>query len=189
MVNLNLQTGFFSAITKCIFLDTLRTHVTGVLTRHPEWQITLAGFQAESAWMVGAWDDVQTLVDRVKDDTSSMATARVLLSMRTGENQSISDALSHARSILGASITAAGIKGYRRSYEAVLDLHMIHELDLIYQATRNLQAGSEDGIRQERRRSIAELSKMLASRLEMTLPTFRSREPLLSMRRTAFALA
>lgn len=170
-------------------LDTLRTHVTGVLTRHPEWQVTLSGFQAESAWMVGAWDDVQRLVERVKDDTSTMATARVLLSMRTGENQSISDALCHARSILGASITAAGIKGYRRSYEAVLDLHMIHELDLIYQATRNLQAGSQDGVRQERRRSIAELSKMLASRLEVTLPTFRSREPLLSMRRTAFTLA
>lgn len=138
--------------------------------------------------MVGAWDDVKTLVECVQDDSSSIATARVLLSMRAGESEAISAALSHARSILGASITAAGVKGYRRSYDAVLGLHMLHELDAIYQATRNLQTGSQDGVRQERRRSIADLSKLLATRLEVTLPTFRSREPLLSMRRTAFAL-
>lgn len=169
--------------------DTLRTHVAGVLTRHPDWETTLAPFQAESAWMVGAWGDVQRLVERIESQSSSMIMARVLLAMRTGNSTSITESLSQARSILGAPITAAGVKGYRRSYEAVLDLHLIHELELIYSATCILPPGSQDGIRQERRRAIAELSKTLSSRLNITLPTFRSREPLLSMRRTAFSLS
>jgi len=172
-----------------ILPDTLRTHVTGVLTRHPDWEATLAGFQAESAWMVGAWDDVQRLVERIDSQTSSMVMARVLLAMRTGNVTSITESLSQARSILGAPITAAGVKGYRRSYEAVLDLHLIHELELIYTTAGSLPMGSQDSIRQERQRVITELSKTLSSRLNITLPTFRSREPLLSMRRTAFSLS
>jgi serine/threonine-protein kinase ATR len=163
--------------------------VTGVLTRHPEWETTLADFQIESAWMVGAWDDVQRLADKIKIDTSSMVTARVILALRTGEQKAISDALSHARSTLGAPITAGGAKGYRRSYQAVLDLHSIHELELIYQTTGSLESGSQDSIRQGRRKAITELSNTLSARLSTTLPTFRIREPLLSMRRTAFTLS
>ena len=149
----------------------------------------MAGFQIESAWMVGAWDDVQSLVDKIKIDTSAMVTARVILAMRSGEPKAISDALSDARSTLGAPITAGGSKGYRRSYQAVLDLHAIQELELIYQITCCLQSGSQEGVRMERRHAIAELSKTLSARLGTTLPTFRTREPLLSMRRTAFTLS
>ncbi|KAF8961112.1 hypothetical protein BDZ97DRAFT_1664899 [Flammula alnicola] len=187
--NVDFHLGLLRCLRNLGHYDTLRTHVIGVLTRHPEWESTLAGFQVESAWVVGAWDDVQRLVERIDNDSSSMVTARVLLAMRTGDANAISDSLSQARSILGAPITAAGAKGYRRSYEAVLDLHLTHELELIYRTTYSLQPGSQDGIRQERRRTIAELSKTLSARLDTTLPTFRTREPLLSMRRTAFTLS
>ncbi len=172
-----------------LFQDTLRTHVAGVLTRHPEWESDLAGFHIESAWMVGAWDDVQQLTQKIKTETSPMVTGRVLLAMRTGDSKAVSDSLSHARSILGAPITAAGVTGYRRAYQSVLDLHLLHELQLIYQTTSSLHAGSQDGIRQERRKTITELSNTLSARLNTTLPTFRIREPLLSMRRTAFTLS
>ena len=139
--------------------------------------------------MVGAWDDVQKLVDRVDAQTSSMVMARLLLAMRSGEATAISESMSIARSVLGAPITAAGVKGYRRSYEAVLDLHLTHELELIHQVTSTLPAGSQGNTPQERRLAISELSRTLSARLNATLPTFRSREPVLSMRRTAFALS
>jgi serine/threonine-protein kinase ATR len=163
--------------------------VAGVLTRHPEWENILAGFQAESAWMVGAWNDVQKLVESVDTRTSSVVIARVMLAMREGNSEVVETMLSQARLVLGAPITAAGIGGYRRSYEAALDLHLTHELEMIFKATCTLPQDSQDGSRQERRRTIAELSKKLSRRLDLTLPTFRSREPVLSMRRTAFALS
>jgi len=184
-----LYATFQRCQTHLIFKDTLRTHVAGVLTRHPGWENILAGFQVESAWMVGAWDDVQKLVDRVNSQNSAMVMARVLLAMREGDPNVTTDTLSQARLVLGAPITAAGIGGYRRSYDAVLDLHLTRELELIFQSTCTLPQGSQDNNRQQRRRAITELSKTLTQRLDFTLPAFRIREPVLSMRRTAFALA
>ena len=139
--------------------------------------------------MVGAWDDVQTLVEQVDTQTSSMVMARLLLAMRSGEFKTISESMSMARSVFGAPITAAGVKGYRRSYESVLNLHLTHELELIHQTTSTLPVGSQANEQQERRLAISELSRTLSARLNATLPTFRSREPVLSMRRTAFALS
>ncbi|KAJ7098650.1 hypothetical protein B0H15DRAFT_771712 [Mycena belliarum] len=185
--NLDFHLGLLRCLRNLGHYDTLRTHVRGVLTRNPEWQPALAGFQVESAWMVGAWKDVQDLVDRTPAQTSAIVMARVLLAMRSKDAAAINSSLSVARSVLGTPITAAGAKGYRRSYEAVLDLHLTHELELIYNALTSLPTGSQ-GHSQLRQRTVAQLNTSLFARLDATLPTFRTREPVLSMRRTAFAL-
>jgi len=166
--------------------DTLRTHVRGVLTRNPDWGPSLAGYQVECAWMVGAWSDVQNLVDQTMAQTAPIVMARLLLAMRTGDPAAIAQSASTARSVLGAPITASGAKGYRRSYDAVLNLHLTHELELIYNAISTLPPGSQAPIRHD---VLVDLSKTLSARLNVTLPTFRAREPVLSMRRTAFASA
>lgn len=171
-----------------VLLDTLRTHVRGVLTRKPEWHASLAGFQIESAWMVKAWDDVQGLAQQSTSQTAQVLIGRVLLAMRNGDSDAISSALANARVVLGAPITASGPQSYRRSYDAVLDLHLVHELETIYQAVNRLPESSQ-GRSQERRHIINELSRTLASRLESTSPSFRFRELVLSMRRTAFSLS
>ncbi|KAJ7506601.1 hypothetical protein B0H11DRAFT_1706690 [Mycena galericulata] len=185
--NLDFHLGLLRCLRNLGHYDTLRTHVRGVLTRNPEWQSALAGFQVESAWMVGAWEDVQELVHRTKAQTSSIVIARVLLAMRSRDPAAITASLSIARTVLGTPITAAGAQGYRRSYEAVLDLHLTHELELIYNALASLPTGSQH-LSQLRQRTITQLNTSLMARLDATLPTFRTREPVLSMRRTAFAL-
>ncbi|KAJ7156082.1 hypothetical protein C8R43DRAFT_884346 [Mycena crocata] len=185
--NLDFHLGLLRCLRNLGHYDTLRTHVRGVLTRNPEWQPALAGFQVESAWMVGAWEDVQDLVQRTTAQTSSIVIARVLLAMRSKDVAAISSSLSVARSVLGTPIAAAGAKGYRRSYEAVLDLHLTHELELIYNALTSLPVGSQ-GYSQLKQRTVTQLNASLSARLDATLPTFRTREPVLSMRRTAFAL-
>jgi len=162
--------------------------VRGVLIRNPEWESALAGFHVESAWMVGAWDDVQSMVERTNAQTSPIVIARLLLAMRAGDQMKISQALSLARMVLGAPITAAGGKGYRRSYDAALDLHVTHELEMIHTAINDLPTDSQEST-QQRRQLLARLSRTLSARLDSTLPTFRTREPVLSMRRSAFAMS
>jgi len=144
------------------------------------------GFQIESAWMVGAWDDVQDFVDMSTTQTAQIVTGRVLLAMRNSDTSTISTTLSNVRTVLGSPITAVGPRSYRRSYDAVLDLHLIHELELIHQAVTRSTDSTEG---QERRRIINELTKTLDTRLESISPTFRFRELVLSMRRTAFSLS
>lgn len=104
--------------------------------------------------------------------------------MRTKNNSTVANAFSDARTVLGAPITASGLSGYRRSYDAVLDLHLLHELEMIHSAISNMVVSTPTNSAAE----VVKLSQTLASRLDSTLPTFRTREPILSMRRTAFAL-
>jgi serine/threonine-protein kinase ATR len=162
--------------------------VKGVLTRNPNWESALAGFSVESAWMVGAWDDVENLVEKTKAQSASIAMARVLLAMRSGQESAIMNSLSVARSVLGLPITASGAKGYRRSYDAVLDLHLTYELEIIHNAMTRFPNHSQGSGQRMRRDILNDMSKSLSSRLESSLPTLRTREPILSMRRTAFGL-
>lgn len=165
------------------YLDTLRTHVRGALTQHPEWQTALAGFQVEGAWMVGAWDDVQHLVNRTDVQEPPLVMARLLLAMQTGNASAVTESLTVARTVLGAPITASGVNGYRRSYEAALNLHLTHELEVMYHTMTTLPNSSS-----QKRASLARVFRSLSARLDATLPTFRTREPVLSMRRVVLAL-
>lgn len=170
-------------------VDTLRTHVRGVLIRNPEWEASLAGFQVESAWMVGAWDDVQHMVERIDSSNPSLVMARLLLAIRSEDFTRISETLTNVRSVFGAPITAAGVKGYRRSYEASLNLHLTYELELIHHVLKDLPAESQARSKQDRRKALSDLSRTLSSRFESTLPAFRTREPVLSLRRISYMLS
>lgn len=138
--------------------------------------------------MVGAWEDVQQIVEDIMGQNPQIVIARLLLAMRKGDRDLISQRASDARLVLGAPISAAGARGYRRSYDAVLNLHLTHELEIIYDAMTGLSA-SQSNSQTRRRQVLAQISDSLSSRLDSTLPTFRTREPILSMRRTAFGLA
>jgi len=159
--------------------DTLRTHIRGMLSSHPDWEMPLAGFSAEAAWMVGDWQGAGELVQRTKSAAPEIAVARLLLAMRNQDATVIQEAMAAARMELGQHITAAGPYSYRRSYDAVVDLHRIRELEIIANSHQDHVAGNV--------RSSA-LSGSLTLRLDATLPTYRAREPILSMRRTSFGL-
>ena len=167
--------------------DTLRTHVQGVLTRNPAWEPALAGFQVESAWTVGAWDDVQRIVSDTTAQSSQIHIARILLAMRSEDDSTISNTMASARAALGAPLLASGLKDYRRTYDAVLDLHLTHELSLIRDAMSGILKGNRSRAA-GRRQIMADLSRALSTRLDATLPTFRTREPILSLRRVAFSI-
>ncbi|KAH7931163.1 hypothetical protein BV22DRAFT_1052917 [Leucogyrophana mollusca] len=182
--NLDFHLGLLRCLRNLGHYDTLRTHVQGVLVRNPDWESALAGFQAESAWMIGAWDDVHKIVENTAHQSPPIVKARVLLAMRSSDPLNITTSLALARSVLGTPITASGAKGYRRSYDALLDLHLIHEVEMIHASISQLPSSSQD-----RRLVMQSLGKSLAARLDHTLPNFRIRESVLSMRRTAFLLS
>ena len=162
-------------------VDTLRTHVKGILTRYPDWESHLVGFHVESELMVGNWDEVQKLVRDRDNHASSVLIAQLLLALRSEDTSAVTNALSKARLSLGSPIVAAGPRGYRRSYDAVLDLHLVHELETIHRIASAQKAGRGEY-------DLSVLSSALTSRLNSTLPTFRTQEPILNMRRIAFSL-
>lgn len=134
--------------------------------------------------MIGDWNDVQVLVDGSGESTPPIVIASLLLAIREGDPKFIADALARARMTLGNPIAASGGREYRHTYEAVLNLHLVHEVELIHRFS------SEQVQMSIARRSSAqdELTKALNTRLNSTLPSFRTLEPILSMRRTAYGI-
>lgn len=106
------------------------------------------------------------------------AIARVLLAMRSDDNAAFSSALSDARRQLGSPLIAAGKGSYSRVYDSVTQLHMLHELEMINEL---VCATTPSG------QKLRSLNQSLVARLNSTLPSFRTREPLLSLRRSAFS--
>ncbi|EPQ58953.1 hypothetical protein GLOTRDRAFT_70000 [Gloeophyllum trabeum ATCC 11539] len=182
--NIDSHLGLLRSLRNLGHYDTLRTHVRGVLTRHPDWQAKLAGYQVESAWMVGDWEEVRRVVEVSSEESPHVAVARVLLAMQTDDHSAIATSLAQARMFLGSTVTTSGSKGYQRAYESILDLHKIRELEMIY----HTMSQTRQGTNQQVRNMIGALSTRLSARLDSTLPTFRAREPILSMRRTALGL-
>ncbi|KAI0720383.1 hypothetical protein C8T65DRAFT_736114 [Cerioporus squamosus] len=186
--NLDYHLGLLRCLRNLGHYDSLRTHVRGILTKHPNWAPQLVDYQLEGEWMVGHWEEVQNLVSAAETHTPLALMAQVLLAVRSGNDETIAAALSSSRRALGTAITASGPTGYRRSYDAVLNLHLLRELEIISRVVRNLPNQPDTGS-QSRDRSFDKLLSCLDARFESTLPSFRIREPILNMRRTAFNLS
>ena len=131
--------------------------------------------------MSGDWDAVQRIVEG-QEDTWEMAIARLLLALRSSDELDFASSISATRLQLGIPITAAGERGYRRAYDAVLKLHVVRDVETIRECITRLQKGGR------KTEILPELFSVLSHRLESTLPTFRTREPILSIHRTAFSL-
>jgi serine/threonine-protein kinase ATR len=142
---------------RATLIDTLRTHITGILSRHPDWD--LASFQAEAAWIIGDWQTVKTIATPM---------ARVMTALHDKE---LATTLQEARMAIGSQITTTQ---YSRVYETVLQLHIIREIEEIEAATRL--------------KSVRRLHQSLDTRFDSTATAFRTRETILSARRTAFSV-
>lgn len=132
--------------------------------------------------MSGSWDTVEHIVGRCKEETWEIAIARLLLALRSPEDITFTDVMSSIQLQLGRPITAAGERGYRRAYDAALKLHLVHDIKVIRTAIFKIAQGYA------RTDVLPDLFGELSLRLDSTLPTFRTREPILSIHRTAFSL-
>ncbi|WFD02134.1 non-specific serine/threonine protein kinase [Malassezia obtusa] len=165
-----LHLGLLRCLRSLGHYDTLRTHIRGVLSVHPDWQPQLAPLQIEGACLLADWDAVRTLAAR-SHDVPELAMARALLAMRENDAPQFERAVHDARRELGRPLLGAGRVAYAHVYDALTHLHMLHELTLVFHARGDERAA---------------LDRSLGARFRATLPSFRTREPLLSVRRSAF---
>ncbi|WVO13494.1 hypothetical protein L204_101114 [Cryptococcus depauperatus] len=157
---------------------TLRTHIRGVISRRPDWSTELAPFAAEAAWIIGDWDTVR----QVGFDCPPIGQALLALH----ENGDLASVLAHVRRDIGSGITG---KGYSSMYESLLQLHLTHEVSMIYKAKLVIET-TPRGINRNRviQEAVRRLNESLDARFHTTSPAFRTREAILSIRRTAYGL-
>ena len=174
--DVHLHLGLLRCLRNLGHYDTLRTHVRGVLSMHPDWHAHLAPLQTEGACILADWRSVRRLVAQARASAPEVALARVLLAMQDKDASRVYEALRDARFRLGRPLLGLGRASYTHVYDAVTRLHMLHELEMIWQAS----------LEPERAAAAAALDRSLVARYEATLPSFRTREPVLSLRRSAF---
>lgn len=159
----------------------MRTHIVGILHSRNEdadWDRILAPFNIEASLIVGAWDAVEDVL-RIPDiEGPEVSFGRVVEAMRQGDSEQVAKAFFDAREQLGSPIVAAGRESYRRVYDSIVHLHILQELGAIH----------ADHIAKPDEISSV-LTSRLNARLDSSSPSFRAREPILNMRRTAFRLA
>lgn len=157
----------------------MRTHIAGLLSSRGDevdWERILAPFNIEASLFVGDWDAVEDTLNVPELEGPEAAFGRVLCSIKAGDEAQVEKAFYEAREQLGGPIVAAGRESYRRVYDSVVHLHVLDELTTIHKSHSNSSPSSR-------------LVKTLQDRLNSTSPSFRAREPILNLRRTAFRLA
>ena len=182
--DLELHLGLLRCLRNLGHYDTMRTHIRGVLAVHPLWERRLDSFYVEGCCILSDWAEVKKrLVNEGSGQYSpEHATARVMLAMHEDNQEAFKRAMKDARSLLGKPLVAVGKNSYVSVYDSVTQLHMLYELGMISEAFGLSSMNSSDSPL-----TLPELGNALAARLDSTLPSFRTREPLLSLRRSAFS--
>lgn len=152
----------------------MRTHIVGVLHSHPEWRPSLAPYELQGSLIVGDWSKLSEVAPFADAREPAMVFSCVVQALRQPSHPHLDSIFRHARDQLGGEIVAAGSESYRRVYDALTNLHVLHELDLIHRQGR---VATDDGF-----------LIRLDARLGSLSPAFRVQEQVLSMRRTAFRL-
>ncbi|ORX38472.1 hypothetical protein BD324DRAFT_641616 [Kockovaella imperatae] len=176
--DVTLHQGLLHCLRNLGHYDTLRTHIRGILSLHPEWSRSLATFEAEAACITGEWQTIRRL------DLDAPPIARLLLALH--DNRDLVSPLLEARRKVGISITS---NSYPRMYDQVMDLHLLREVEIIKQADTNLSMSNTDANRRIKARdAMSILTRELGQRFETLAPSFQVREQVLSIRRAAFGL-
>ncbi|KAJ3291727.1 serine/threonine-protein kinase M1 [Borealophlyctis nickersoniae] len=96
---------------------------------------------------------------------------KLLLAARNRDETEFGTVVRQMRENLTAPLSAASMESYRRGYDYAVKLHMLHETENVFSMG---SAGSVD---------LDGLLKRWESRLKITMPSFKIREPILNLRR------
>lgn len=169
--------------------DSLRTHILGVLKNHPQWESELASFSVESSLVSNDWKGLTRAIQMGSPDSPEIILGRVIETMLTCDQVTIDKSMSEAYIKLGNQILGSTRKDvYRRVYDSVVYLHILHEVPLIDDVCKRIYSINDVLPTQDRLFSGGHLMKTLQSRIDAISPAFRHREQILRLRRAAFQL-
>jgi serine/threonine-protein kinase ATR len=142
--------------------------------------------QIEAAWTLSDWEEVAEVASSGAVGPN-ISIGKVLLAMHNREQEALDGILTTTRRELGLTVTA-NHRQYARAYEAALHLHMLHEIELIRNSGLSMAQRTGNNRDILIKHDMDVLRASLGNRLGTTMPSYRVREPILGMRRTAFGL-
>ncbi|KAL5033391.1 hypothetical protein BDV3_000378 [Batrachochytrium dendrobatidis] len=181
--NQDYQLGLLRCLQHLGHYETLLTHINGILERNPKDMHALHTQGIEAAWRLGDWPLLERFLSLPHKPGFQTYIGQLLLSINSRQDDTVADLLSQARASMTAFIAAASMESYQRGYDSVLQLSMLNELETMYSFIKN---SSNDANTQ-----MVDISKLFQSwdmRLKITFPSYRQREPILSLRRVLLSI-
>ncbi|KAJ3075069.1 serine/threonine-protein kinase M1 [Podochytrium sp. JEL0797] len=176
-----LHTGLINCLKNLGHLGSMLTHINGITATHPAWSAQLNQHGIEAAWRLGSWDTLDTLL--AKDHQSSFETdvGGILLHAKQPKFEAFTATLRRTREQLIAPLAAASMESYSRAYDCIVKLNMLHEVEA---ACQHIWTEEEVGSVEENEGFLANVMlKSWDTRLKITMPSLKVREPILNLRR------
>ncbi|XP_050231488.1 serine/threonine-protein kinase ATR isoform X2 [Mercurialis annua] len=188
-----------SDVVNCLLnishLQTMVTHVDGLISRFPQYKKTWCMQGVQAAWRLSMWDlmdeylggaDEEGLVCSSSESNAwfDLNVAKILQAMMKKDQFSVAERVALSKQALIAPLAAAGMDSYTRAYPYIVKLHLLKELE-------DFHTFLGDGSFLDKKFHLGdlELTKLMdnwENRLRFTQPSLWAREPLLAFRRLVF---
>ena len=130
-------------------------------------------YGVQAAWRLGRWEELQDFLGSLlPEEDFETFLGKLLLSLYNRDEAAFSKALEEARLVVMGSLSAASRESYHRAYPFIVQLHMLTDIELAFQ---NMIVAGTSGLSQ--------LVSQWQERIELVLPSFRTREPVLNLQR------
>ncbi|RUS83841.1 hypothetical protein EGW08_008382 [Elysia chlorotica] len=166
-------------------------HTAGILADRPRWTSQLNSYRIEAAWELGNWDKLEQALNIEKHASSNwpVLVGKILLASKEKREEDFVSQLKLARKEQTGPLSAASMElgSYYRGYEHILRLHMINEIEEFFKVFASFPE-EKDGSDVLIITSPADLLNNWQSRVEMAQSSYRTQEPILTLRRTLLSL-
>lgn len=180
--NVKHHTGFLNCLIRLGQLNNALMDVSGVMEKRPDWSTQLQPYQTEIAWRLGHWDILGKTVNQKENlqQNWSSSLGQILICLKDKNIDEFGQTIASIRSVQTQRLLSASVEsgGYQRAYNAIIRLHMLTDIETC-SAVRfhdNPKVKSRD------------LLSHLDHRLDVMESSFKSKEPVLNLKRILLAL-
>ena len=177
------QIGLLRCLHHLGHFESLLTHINGIDERATKEMQVINSQGIEAAWRLGDWSSLEMFLSRPHKPDFPTRIGNILYALKVGKFEDVSKMLNECRSDLTTSIAAASMESYQKAYDASLQLSMLQEIESFKD---DLFANNGDS--QSFRQSFSNLLDMWGARLKLLYTSFRTREPILNLRRILLQL-
>ncbi|KAJ3412040.1 serine/threonine-protein kinase M1 [Chytridiales sp. JEL 0842] len=178
--SIKLHIGLLNCLKHLGHIETMLTHVKGLISLHPEWSLTLNSYGVEASSKLGQWESLGRYLKHPFEPRFEASIGDILYQLRCGDKQKFDANLRKAQETLIPQLSAASMESYSRCYDYLLKLNMLYEVESISIIQNTAQAGL---LLEKAPPRLEQIVRLWESRLKITVPSLKVREPILSLRR------
>jgi len=176
-------------------IGTLLSCVEGDITSHPAWEQQLTDWRIASARKVQDWESLVVALSRSTRLSFEVGFGQLILDVRDNQVEDFEKHIEQVRCMLIPPLAATAMESYSRSYESMVQLHLLHELEAAFQSWNASVAagdtlGSQIAMAAQGTGSYVDRMRtyqpILDKRFESMAPSFRVKEEVARLRQLAF---